>query len=77
MSIYITQHYQEEPSYPRNSTPIGVAILALAHLVKCTIQVKARQNVLLLLSYDAIPPYGGMAVNGLVKRPLDIAYKPF
>jgi len=66
MSIYITQHYREEPGYPRNSTPMGVAILALAHLVmKCTIQVKVRQNIILLLSYDAIPPYGGMEVNGL------------
>ena len=55
MSIYITQHYREEHGYPRNSTPMGVAILALAHLVmKHTIQVKARQNVILLVSYDAM-----------------------
>ena len=50
----------EGPGYPRNSTPMGVSILALAHLVvKRTIQVKARQNIILLVSYDAMPPYGG------------------
>ena len=34
---------QEGPSYPRNNTPMGVSLLALAHLVmKCTIQVKGK-----------------------------------
>jgi len=39
---------------------MGMSILALAHLVvKRTMQVKARQNIILLVSYDAMPPYGG------------------
>ena len=51
---------REGPSYPRNGTPMGVSLLALAHLVmKRTIQVKARQNIILSVSYDAMPPYGG------------------
>ena len=51
---------REGPGYPRNGTPMGVSILALAHLVvKRTIQVKARRNIILLVSYDAMPPYGG------------------
>jgi len=38
----------------------------LAHLVmKRTIQVKAKQNIILSVIYDAMLPYGGMAVNGL------------
>jgi len=38
---------------------MGVSLLTLARLVmKHTIQVKARQNIL-LVSYDAMPPYGG------------------
>ena len=50
----------EGPGYPRNGTPMGVSLLALVHLVmKRTIQVKARQNIILLVSYDAMPPYGG------------------
>jgi len=50
---------RERPGYPRNGTPMGMSILALAHLVvKRTIQVKVRQNIL-LVSYDAMPPYGG------------------
>ena len=54
---------REGPSYPRNSTPIGVSLLALAHLVmKHAIQVKAS---ILSVRYDAMPPYGGYAVNGL------------
>ena len=49
---------QEGPNYPRNSTPMGVFLLALAHLImKGTIQVKVRQNIL-SKSYDAMPPYG-------------------
>ena len=51
---------REASSYPRNGTPMGMSLLALAHLViKLTIQVKARQNIILLVSYDAMPPYGG------------------
>jgi len=51
---------QEGPGYPRNGTPMGVSLLVLAHLVlKCTIQVKARQNIILSVSYDAMLPYGG------------------
>ena len=54
---------REGPGYPRNGTPMGVFILALAHLVvKRTIQVKVRQNIL-LASYDAMPPYGGYWVK--------------
>ena len=50
---------REGPGYPRNGTPMGVSLLTLARLVmKHTIQVKARQNIL-LVSYDAMPPYGG------------------
>jgi len=53
---------QEGPGYPRNSTPVGVSLLAPAHLVmKHTIQVKVRQNIILLVSCDAMPPYGGFA----------------
>ena len=51
---------QEGPGYPRNSTSMGVSLLALAHLVmRHTIQVKTRRNIILLGSYDAMPPYGG------------------
>jgi len=51
---------REGPGYPRNGTLMGVSLLALAHLVlKHTIQVKARQNIILSVSYDAMPPYGG------------------
>jgi len=51
---------QEGPGYPKNGTPMGVSILALAYLVvKHTIQVKVRQNIILLVSCDAMPPYGG------------------
>ena len=50
---------REGPGYPRNGTPMGVSLLALAHLVmKLTIQVKARQNIILSVSYDAMLPYG-------------------
>ena len=50
----------EESGCPRNGTPMGMSLLALAHLVmKHTIQVKARQNIVLLMSYDTMPPYGG------------------
>jgi len=50
----------EGPSYPRNGTPMGVYLLTLAHLVmKCTIQVKVKRNIILLVSYNAMPPYGG------------------
>ena len=50
---------REGPGYPRNGAPMGVPLLALAHLVmKRTIQVKARQNII-LVSYGAMPPYGG------------------
>jgi len=43
---------REGPGYPRNDTPMGVSLLALGHLVmKRTIQVKARQNVILSVSY--------------------------
>jgi len=50
---------REGPGYPTNGIPMGVSILELAHLVvKRTIQVKARRSIILLVSYDAIPPYG-------------------
>ena len=50
---------REGPSYPRNDIPKGVSLLALAYLVmKCTIQVKARENIILSVSYDAMSPYG-------------------
>ena len=51
---------REGPGYPRNGTLMGVSLMALVHLVmKRTIQVKARQNIILSVSYDAMPPYGG------------------
>ena len=49
---------QEGPGYPRNSTTMGVSHSVLAHLVmKGTIQDKTR-NIILSVSYDAVPPYG-------------------
>ena len=39
---------------------MGVSILVLAHLVmKCTIQFIVRLNLIIRVSYDAMPPYGG------------------
>ena len=56
---------REGPGYPRNGTPMGVSLLALANLVmKRTIQVKARLNIILSVSYDAMH-MAAMAVNGL------------
>ena len=47
---------------------MGVSILTLALLVmKCTIQVKARLNIILLVSYDAMPYMAAVAVYGLTK----------
>ena len=47
------------PGRTWNSTPMDVSFLTLVHhVVKRTIQVKARRNSL-LVSYDAMPPYGG------------------
>ena len=45
--------------YPRNGTSMDMSLLALVHLVmKRTIQMKARRNIL-LVSYAAMPrPYG-------------------
>ena len=50
---------REGPSYPRSNIPMGMSLLALAHFVmECTIEVKARQNIILLVSYNAMLPYG-------------------
>ena len=57
---------QEGPGYPRNDTSMGVSVLALTYLViKYTIQVKARQDITLSVSYDAMPHMVAVAVNGL------------
>ena len=46
---------REGPSYPRNNTPMGMSLLALAYFVmKPTIRGKARQNIILLLSYGVL-----------------------
>ena len=43
---------------------MGVSILARAHLaMKRILKVSVRQNIVLLVSYDAIPPYGGSGLS--------------
>ena len=51
---------QERSGYPRNETSMGVSVSLLAHLaMKHVLQVITSLKFILLVSCDAMPPYGG------------------